>query len=243
MFLGGSRPGAPFGLRSSRRISFCSSQCLSHFALRNAYHTSLRPSSLFESRPPSLRVVFSLSQCLSHFTALFIVVRCALHRYYRVQLLFTWNPFDASAFKVLTSTFATIRVQLLFIWNPSPLRPHFTALFILDRYRPIACCMEVRTAIHTGCAILRTVSAHRNASADARPADEFGALDTNTLIRVLPASITENCHGERPNCTAFLVLLVLHTCEFAKWTLHRSNTHDRTCNPRTMWTYCLLHGR
>ena len=141
------------------------------------------------------------------------------------------------------STFATIRVQLLFIWNPSPLRPHFTALFILDRYRPIACCMEVRTAIHTGCAILRTVSAHRNASADARPADEFGALDTNTLIRVLPASITENCHGERPNCTAFLVLLVLHTCEFAKWTLHRSNTHDRTCNPRTMWTYCLLHGR
>ena len=92
MFLGGSRPGAPFGLRSSGRISFCSSQCLSHFALRNAYHTSLRPSSLFESRPPSLRVVFSLSQCLSHFTALFIVVRCALHRYYRVQLLFTWCP-------------------------------------------------------------------------------------------------------------------------------------------------------
>ena len=91
-FWGGSGPGAPFGLRSSRIISFCSSQCLSHFALRNAYHTSLRPSSLFESRPPSLRVVYSLSQSLSHFTALFIVVRCALHRDYRVQLLFTWNP-------------------------------------------------------------------------------------------------------------------------------------------------------
>ena len=78
MFLGGSGPGDPFGHRSSRIISFRYSQCVSHFALRNAYHTSLRPSSLFESRHPSLRVVFSLSQCLLHFTELFIAVRCHL---------------------------------------------------------------------------------------------------------------------------------------------------------------------
>ena len=113
MGFGGSGLGAPGGLRSSRRIcratSFfiCKSQCSSHFAApfivvraevsfaescslqaamfitlrcalhrcssrgirrRELWHTSLRPSSLFERRYPSPRVV-------AHFAASFIVAR------------------------------------------------------------------------------------------------------------------------------------------------------------------------